>query len=194
MTIINRRSALYKIIFWGGLGVFSFSGYNLFRYYGMPNLSIIEKNRPLIASLANTIIPETESPGASSVNVGDFIIKMLNNCTPRNTLNNFLQGLDSIENFCYANYYTSFANCTAEQKLEVLNKFENKQKRRGGIVGKIQKKILGNSFISILKEYTIKGYCTSKLGATQGLAYNSIPGKYIGCLNLKKNQKAWATS
>jgi hypothetical protein len=49
-------------------------------------------------------------------------------------------------------------------------------------------------FFALLKELTVLGYCTSELGATQGLAYLAVPGEYRGCVGLRPGQKSWATS
>ena len=49
-------------------------------------------------------------------------------------------------------------------------------------MGKVQYRLLGKSFFSILKELTVEGYCTSKLGATQALTYVYIPGSFQGCI------------
>jgi hypothetical protein len=62
------------------------------------------------------------------------------------------------------------------------------------MLNKINKKLFGESFFFKLKELTIEGYCLSQPGATIGLAYDYIPGKYEGCTPLKPNQKSWATN
>ncbi len=49
------------------------------------------------------------------------------------------------------------------------------------------------SFVRILKDLTLVGFFTSRIGATQTLAYEAVPGGYRGCLELRPGQKAWAT-
>ena len=49
------------------------------------------------------------------------------------------------------------------------------------------------SFVRILKDLTLVGFFTSRIGATQSLAYEAVPGGYRGCLELRPGQKAWAT-
>ena len=191
---MNRRHALHKIFFIGGVGAFSFSGYSMFKLYWTPNITLLDSKQQLIASLANAIIPKSESPGAASANVDVFIMKMLKNCTVRQSLNNFINGLNSLERSCYNTYSNSFVNCTEEQKYEILRLFERKQKRSNGIIGKVKSKFFGDTFITLLKQYTIKGYCTSRVGATDGLNYSAVPGKYIGCTRMETHQKAWATN
>jgi len=75
----------------------------------------------------------------------------------------------------------------------VLTLFEERGKNFKGILGKAQNRFLGKSFFTTLKEYTVEGYCTSEMGATRGLAYIHIPGKYLGCIPMQPGQKVWAT-
>ena len=48
------------------------------------------------------------------------------------------------------------------------------------------------AFFKILKDYTLTGYFHSEIGATQALAYESVPGGYQGDIELAPHQKAWA--
>ena len=70
---------------------------------------------------------------------------------------------------------------------------EEKGKPFPGIVGKVEKRLAGESFFTVLKKYTVLGYCTSEAGVTKALAYDYIPGKYVGDMPLAPGQKAWAT-
>ena len=45
-----------------------------------------------------------------------------------------------------------------------------------------------------MKDLTLVGFYTSRIGATQALAYEAVPGGFRGCLELGPGQKAWATS
>jgi hypothetical protein len=48
-------------------------------------------------------------------------------------------------------------------------------------------------FVKTLKELVVLGYATSKIGATQALAYDHVPGRYRGCVPLTAGQRTWAT-
>jgi len=45
-----------------------------------------------------------------------------------------------------------------------------------------------------MKQLTLSGLFTSKIGATEVLRYVAVPGKYEGCVPYTKGEKAWATS
>ena len=191
---MNRRKAIKRIVLFTGVGVASYGAIDYFIFQKTPNLNELDKNRELIEALAETIIPATDTPGASDAKVHDFIILMINDCSYRNTQIKFIDGLNDIKSYCNSKFEKPFATCSIKQKTSILRHFEEKSSPYfSGILGKIQTKLFGQSFFSILKDLTIKGYCTSMPGATQGLAYVLIPGRYTGCSALEPNQKSWAT-
>jgi len=49
-------------------------------------------------------------------------------------------------------------------------------------------------YFRMMKELTLWGYFTSEAGATKALRYVAVPGRYEGCIDYKKGEKAWATS
>ncbi|MDP5040007.1 MAG: gluconate 2-dehydrogenase subunit 3 family protein, partial [Paraglaciecola sp.] len=48
-------------------------------------------------------------------------------------------------------------------------------------------------FFTLIKQLTLFSFFTSKLGATEVLRFEAIPGKYNGELDYKKGDRAWAT-
>jgi len=58
---------------------------------------------------------------------------------------------------------------------------------------KNKKKEEPTHYFTQMKQLTLFGYFTSKEGATQALRYVAVPGKYEGCIDYKKGDKAWAT-
>jgi len=175
-----------------GSGIASYYAMDYFVYLKTPSMYELDKNEALIEALAETIIPATETPGASQAKVHEFIILMIKDCTYRNTQSNFIAGLGDLKSYCRSQYGKPFTACSMPQKTSILQHFEKKGTPYSGIVGKVQTKLLGKSFFSTLKELTIKGYCTSMPGATQGMAYVAVPGKYLARTVLEPDQKTWA--
>ena len=83
--------------------------------------------------------------------------------------------------------------CNAVERNIVLKHFEEKGIYSLQILNKINNKFLGQTFFSKLKSLTVEGYCLSELGATKGLAYDYVPQTFEACIQLKNNQKSWAT-
>ncbi|MBC8035261.1 MAG: gluconate 2-dehydrogenase subunit 3 family protein, partial [Chitinophagaceae bacterium] len=139
-------------------------------------------------------IPATDTPGAKDTLVHEFIIKMIKDCTGKKTQNNFIDGLKDLRAYCGNNYRVSYEDLNPGQQEEVMEHYENKAKSFNGLVAKAQNMFLGKPFFHILKEYTVEGYCTSQKGATLGLNYLAVPGRFNGCTTLEPGQKAWATN
>ncbi len=190
---MNRRKAILSFFLIGGGATASYSGYKWWKIHRTPDLLFLQNNKELIGDLAEVIIPRTDTPGAKEAGVAQFIVAIISDCSDRKTQNNFIDGLKELESYARSNYNKSFSSLTSKEQVDVVAYFREKSKPIAGMMGKVHSKLMGKSFYSILREYTTTGYCTSKLGAMQGLAYQYIPGTYQGCLPLAKGQKAWAT-
>ncbi|WP_316796911.1 gluconate 2-dehydrogenase subunit 3 family protein [Pedobacter agri] len=190
---MNRRKALKNLFVFSVFTSIGIGGYKFYKAKKEPLLASLNEYKDLIAEVANTIIPETDTPGAIGANVQDFIINVIKNCAPIQNQNNFISGLNDLEAYCQLNYQLGFCKCTLAQKIKTLNYFEEKEVSKFSVINKINNKLFGQPFISQFKTLTIQGYCMSYVGATKGLAYEYVPGSYIPCTPLKYNQKSWAT-
>jgi hypothetical protein len=190
---MNRRKVL-KI---GGLlgfsGLLSFSVYK--NFFSFPDIKkdYFSLQKALLSELVDCIIPETDTPGAKQAEVHLFVIDVLENCASSTERRNFYKGIEELKSFCLSEYGKSFEMCNAEERFRVMAYFENSGKMVSGILGKIQKKVLGESFFNLLRKYTVNGYCTSFLGATQNLRYDYIPQTYEACISYKQGEPSWAT-
>lgn len=189
---MNRKKAIQSILALTAIGVSSVSIYEWASPGHAIKLAELSQKKQLLAELAETIIPRTDTPGAKDAHVEEFIMKMIKE-SDQKSQHNFLAGLGSIEKYTTDKYGHSFIECTPQQKFAILKHFEDKATYSIGILNKINNKFLGTPFFNKLKELTVEGYCTSQLGATQGMAYNYIPVKFEACLPIQQNQKAWAT-
>ena len=189
---MNRRAAISRFFLLGGAGAAAYTGVKTFQLYKSPDIGRLDAWKEVLDELAETIIPRTDTPGAKEAGVGAFVIRMVKDCTNRKSQNKFLTGLDDLMNFSASQYGRPFIECTTAEKADILHRFQKKGKPYPGIMGKVERKLVGDSFFTTLKKYTVLGYCTSRPGATEGLAYDYIPGKYE-ITPLKQGQKAWAT-
>lgn len=190
---MKRRKAIGRILLFGGAGAAAFSGYKYFSWHKTPDFEYLSQHTQMIAALADLIIPPTDSPGAKQAGVGAYILQSVRECTTRNSQNFFIDGLKDVQQYCLSHHNKVFIECTVDQQKVALSHFEAAGKPYNGIAGKIQSRVMGDSFFTTLKRHTVEGYCTSMLGATQALAYDHVPGMYAGCIPLGPSQKAWAT-
>jgi hypothetical protein len=133
----------------------------------------------LVATIAEHIIPETDTPGARAAGVHVFITKMLADYYEPDDRQRVLEGLASIE--CGHN----FLDCSAEEQLAVLRIIDQEAfaeaPGRGGV-----------HWFRTIKELTLLGYYTSEIGATQELRHVAVPGRFEPCVPLAKIGRTWA--
>lgn len=190
---MNRRRAIFIGFITGTAGLGIFSSVKWFEHKNSPNLQQLGSKLPLLDELAEIIIPKTNTPGAKEAGVGSFILYALFNLTSPKNQRNFLNGLQELEQLAIDECNKGFIYCNKVKQIQILTHFENKGKIQNQFLKKVKTKLLGADFFSTLKKYTVWGYCTSNLGATRGMSYDQLPGKFIPILTLQPGQKAWAT-
>jgi Gluconate 2-dehydrogenase subunit 3 len=140
----------------------------------------------MLEALVDTILPATDTPGAREARVQVFVDLALRDCYTPAEQELFVDGLEALAEECQARYGRAFEACSPEQRHDLLARLDAASYAPDtGARG---------SFIRILKDLTLVGFFTSRIGATQVLAYQAVPGGFRGCLDLRPGQKAWATS
>ncbi len=152
--------------------------------------------------VAETILPATSSPGAKAAKVGQFMTVMVNDCYTPEDQGVFHEGMAKLDEACNKSQGAGFMKCTPEQRtafLTALDKEAKEYQKKKPELEKAEKeknkdaKGLPNHYFAMMKQLTLLGFFTSKEGATQALRYVAVPGKYEGCVDYKKGDKAWAT-
>lgn len=139
----------------------------------------------LATSLANTIIPAGDTPGAEDVGVPGFIESMVSDIYTEEQREMFLDGLEEFDRICREETDSSFTDLSGEDQFEFASA-QNRMAVEGEEGGNGQ-------FFLIFKELTLIGFFTSEAGATQVLQYEEVPGSYNGCMPLEEVGKTWAT-
>jgi len=127
--------------------------------YRTPDLGLLYYYKSLIAELAETIIPRTDTPGAKDAGVPELIITMIKEHTPAGAQHRFLQGLEELAAYARSQYGQSFFDCSVEQRHNILAHFEKKDRPMSGIAGKLFSRLFGDAFFVTLKKCTVTGYC-----------------------------------
>jgi len=139
--------------------------------------------------VADTILPPTKSPGAKEAKVGQFMTVMVNDCYTEKDQKVFHEGINKLNEASKKANGKSFLDATPEQRTTFLTALDKEAKD----YQKSKKKDEPAHYFTMMKQLTLFGYFTSKEGATQALHYIAVPGKYEGCIDYKKGDKAWAT-
>jgi len=193
---MNRREAVRNVTFLLGgaitatsLGVFT---KGCIPIGGEKEVRFTDSHEATLTEIADTIIPDSDIPGAKAAGVGSFIVMMMKDCYTQDVQKIFIEGLEKVDKISASIFNKSFIALTNIEREGVLEELRNE--------AKIQKeKNISESikdapphFFQLATELTYLGYYSSEIGATQALNYIHIPGTYDGCVALKSGQRAWA--
>jgi hypothetical protein len=173
-----RRSAIKSLAILAG-GVFilpACSGDKNKASIQLNHLNIDADQEKLLAEITETLIPETDSPGAKSLKLHLFVMKMVDDCYSLEDQQKFVTGLTHFEKLAKEQSGNSFINCPQLQREVILDKLET---------GKSYSEEV-NHFYKIIKSRTIQGYLNSKYVMTEKLVYELVPGRYNGYFPVKK--------
>lgn len=142
----------------------------------------------LLDEIAETILPETGTPGAKAAGVGPFIAMMVVDTYDEREQEVFRAGLKTLEDECRAMHGTSFLAAAPGQRLALLRKLDAEQLQFMHAAGKHEPA----HYFRMLKELTLLGYFTSEIGYTHAMRYVETPGRYDPCVPYEPGEKTWA--
>lgn len=142
----------------------------------------------LLAEVAETILPETDTPGAKAAGVGPFIAMMLQECYEEKDQKLVLDGLTELDRRCQEEFGDSFVETSQENRTALLTTIDKERIA----YNKDKKGEDPPHYFTLIKELTITGYFTSEPGATQALRYEPVPGRYEGCIPYNEGDRIWA--
>jgi hypothetical protein len=135
--------------------------------------------------IADTILPETSSPGAKAANVGAFMTIMIDDCYSNEEKIIFRNGMKQIDIEASKEYGRSFVKLSKEERHSLLIKLDKEQKEYTSK----KKEDDPAHYFRMMKELTLLGYFSSEEGCTKARRYLPVPGSYVGCVDYKKGDK-----
>lgn len=150
--------------------------------------SLTKDQIAFLDEVAETIIPTTNTPGAKAAKVGEFMNVMVTDCYEAKDQKIFTEGISLIDESSKSLFGKGFMEINADQRSRLLNQVNKELKAYNDT--KQEKD--PNHYFGMMKQLTLLGYFTSKVGATQALRYVAVPGKYEGCIPYAKGDRAWA--
>jgi hypothetical protein len=130
----------------------------------------------VVATIAEHILPETDTPGARAVGVHRFIDAMVAESYSVEERHQFLAGLADIDARANRAHGRAFLACAAGDQLTLLGDLDR----------------AAEPFFRTLKDLTLVGYYTSEIGATRELRHAPVPGRFEGCVPLEQIGRTWA--
>lgn len=143
----------------------------------LDKIDISAQQEKLLAAIAATIIPKTDTPGADETGAHLFVMKMVDDCYEKADQDKFVRGLDQLEAAAKKRIGNSFLKCAATDRQKLLQEVE----AGTGYEPEVY------DFYKIMKQHTIQGYMTSRYVLHNIKNYTLIPTvKYDGYHRIKK--------
>jgi hypothetical protein len=170
--------------------------------------------------VAETILPETSTPGAKAAQTGAFMAMMVRDTYGERERKVFRDGFRAIDDATKKAYNVGFMQATPQQRLAVLEALDRDQKTHSDAL-RLEKRTKSLSWLKgeqaqegapgaeagaatavtqdkpahyfrMMKELALLGYFTSEIGATKALRYVESPGRYDPCVPYKPGEPSWA--
>lgn len=129
-----------------------------------------------VATAAEHILPRTKTPGATDARVADFIDVMLADWYPAQDRDRFIAGLAELDVRAKRAYGRAFVGARDDQRIAVLTILDGEVSG----LGQTDPRAAGEHWFAMLKYLTVWGYYTSRVGITQELKVQLMPGYYDG--------------
>lgn len=166
---INRRSAIKQfIILSAGIALLPSCKSNK-RVSGYNNIIIDEDQQAMLAEVAETIVPATDTPGAKDLSAHLFALQMMNDCYKAEDRERFVKGMQQFDDNVQKQYNKSFVACTPGERQAIVAAAETKKDAKDD----------AQYFYHTLKHLTVQAYTSSKYYLTNVQVYKLVPGKYI---------------
>ncbi len=142
-----------------------------------------------VTLLSERIIPETDTAGAKSTKVNEFIDLLLTEWYDKPDTDRFLQGIAEADADSRRHFGKDFVDCSTAQQIELMKSWDSAAMD----YAKANKASLNAKFAAppanffyTVKRLTIVGYYTSETGFTKELKATIIPLKHAGCAPLSE--------
>jgi hypothetical protein len=139
-------------------------------------LILSEHQNAMVTALAELIIPETDTPGATAAQVNRFVDVMLAEWFDDDDREEFLRGLEALDARSANAFGSPFLDLEEAQQVGLLRRLDDEVTalREAG-------RPTQGHFFTRMKWLTMYGYYTSEVGATQELRQAIIPSGYEPC-------------
>jgi hypothetical protein len=160
VSTIDRREAIRRVGFF--LGGVTFIG-------GSSLLTACQKDRPVVQAgeqvgqfatadmdflneVADTILPDTKTPGAKAARVGPFMAVMVTDCYDAKEQKIFRDGMTQLNDACRKANNVGFAQATPQQRLALLEALDKEQKTYTDAVEAARKKKSDTTTTTVAKK------------------------------------------
>ena len=139
--------------------------------------------------VADTILPDTKTPGAKAAKVGAFMAVMVTDCYEPRDQKIFREGMARLDEASRKAGSSAFVSATPAQRLALLQTLDREQKTYTDA----KKKDDPAHYFRMMKELSLLGYFTSEIGMTKAQRYAETPGRFDPCIPYNPGETSWAS-
>lgn len=136
----------------------------------LAKLKLTALDETLLASLVDTLIPATDTPGAKALKVHLFVMKMVEDCHDEAEQRIFTEGLRQVDRYSTKRFGQDFVGCRQIEQVGILEGL----KVKSGVSAELW------GFNRLLRKRAIQGYMESQYVMTHLIPHRMIPEKYDG--------------
>lgn len=142
----------------------------------LTNFKISGRDEEIVSALCESIIPKTSTPGAEGVGAYPFALMMVDDCYSPDDQQKFTKSLKAFDDFSKKTVNKTFVKATPAEREKVLKSIEAKKDIPENV----------SFFYGNMKRLTLEAFTQSKYYLTNVQVYELVPGKFYGCVPVKK--------
>jgi glucoside 3-dehydrogenase (cytochrome c) hitch-hiker subunit len=156
----------------------------------------------MLDEIAETILPETSTPGAKAAKTGAFMALMVTDAYDAIQQQLFRRGLSQVDEACRTAHNVPFMRATPPQRLSVVEALDREQKaamdartptRTNRAPAAPAARDEPPHYFRMMKELALVGYFTSEVGYTKAMRYRESPGRFDPCAPYAPGDRIWAS-
>lgn len=189
---MHRRQALRLLVSATTLPLLSREAFSLFQsvHEQLPEQTILKTLNPrqnaTVTTIAELIIPQTNTPGARAARVNEFIDLILSEWYDDEERSTFLAGLADVDVRARDLWGKDFVECGEKQQVDILQALDDEMAIRDEDARRRRNHPPEKNFFFMIKQLTLVGYYTSQIGFEQEVHGEIIPSRHAGCVPLEE--------
>ena len=173
----NRRVAIQQLlVIWAGVALLpSCLQHEQKVSIPLKLIQVLPEDENMLAELAETILPKTDTPGAKDLSAHLFVLKMVDDCYSKTNQDKYIAGMKAFESFVSKKTGKSFTEISPSERQSIVAELDKQKSTEEAL----------SYFFQSTKRLTVEAYTTCEYYMTKIRGYKMIPGKFQGCIPLK---------
>jgi hypothetical protein len=156
----------------------------------------------LLDEIAETILPETSTPGAKAAKTGAFMALMVTDAYTDRNQQVFRDGMRTLDQACTTATGVTFMQASPAQRLTLLEALDREQRTFTEERAEAPRSRYPPAasvpddepphYFRLMKELALLGYFTSEIGYTKAMRYVESPGRFDPDAPLAPGDRSWA--